>query len=152
MNVIGISPLDKDTTVSVVVDGRVVFAAGEERFTRVKLQTGFPAQALQAALDATGLCLDDIDTIAYPFFGWEREDRLFTQNIRDEQRFLARARGARPSLRTALAAVPERRDAVAGLATPNEKMRKSTAKTALYQLIGREGPLSRRADRWLSWQ
>ncbi len=152
MNVIGISPLDKDATVSVVVDGQVVFAAGEERFTRVKLQTGFPAQALQAALEATGLRLDDIDTIAYPFFDWERENRLFTQNIRDEQQFLARARGAHVPLRTALDAVPERREAVSGLATPNEKMRKSAAKTALYQLIGREGVLSRRAAQWLSWQ
>ncbi len=152
MNVIGISPLDKDATVSVVVDGQVVFAAGEERFTRVKLQTGFPAQALQAALDATGLRLDDIDTIAYPFFDWERENRLFTQNIRDEQAFLAQVRRPRVPVRPALAAVPERHEAVAGLETPNEKMRKSLAKNALYQLIGREGGLSRRAAAWLSWQ
>ncbi|ETX01915.1 MAG: carbamoyltransferase [Candidatus Entotheonella factor] len=152
MNVIGISPLDKDATVSVVVDGQVVFAAGEERFTRVKLQTGFPAQALQTALDTTGLRLDDIDTIAYPFFDWERENQLFTQNIRDEQAFLAQAQRTRVPMRTALAAVPERHEAVAGLATPNEKMRKSAAKTALYQLIGREDVVSRRAAAWLSWQ
>ena len=152
MNVIGISPLDKDATVSVVVDGQVVFAAGEERFTRIKLQTGFPAEALQTALDATGLRLGDVDAIAYPFFDWEREDRLFTQNIRDEQAFLAQARGARVPVRTALAAVPDRQEAVAGLQAPNEKMRKSAVKTALYRLIGREGMLSRRAASWLSWQ
>ncbi len=152
MNVIGISPLDKDATVSVVADGQVVFAAGEERFIRNKLQSGFPAQALQTALDTTGLHLDDIDTIAYPFFDWEREDRLFTQNIRDEQAFLASARRTSAPVRTALAAVPERHETVAGLETPNEKMRKSVAKTALYQFIGREGLLSRRAASWLSWQ
>lgn len=153
MKVLGISPLDKDSTVSVVVDGQVVFAAGEERFTRTKLQTGFPAQALQTALDATGLRLDDIDTIAYPFFDAEREDRLFTQNIRDEQAFLAEARRpGRGQMRTALAAVPDRQETVAGLQTPNEKMRKSAAKNALYQLIGREGMLSRRAASWQSWQ
>lgn len=152
MNVIGISPLDKDATVSAVVDGQVVFAAGEERFTRIKFQTGFPAQALQAALDATGMRFDDFDTIAYPFFDWERENRLFTQNIRDEQVFLAQARGPRPRLRTALDAVPERQGDVAGLTRPNEIMRKSAAKTALYRLIGREGMLSRRVARRLSWQ
>lgn len=150
---LGISPLDKDATVSVVVDGQVVFAAGEERFTRTKLQSGFPAQALQTALDATGLRLDEIDTIAYPFFDAEREDRLFTQNIRDEQAFLAEARrSGKAHMRTALAAVPDRRDAVTGLQTPNGKMRKSAAKNALYPLIGREGVLSRRAAAWLSWQ
>ena len=32
MNVLGISPLDKDATASLVVGGKVVFAAAEERF------------------------------------------------------------------------------------------------------------------------
>jgi carbamoyltransferase len=50
MIVLGISPLDKDSTVSIVVDGKVVFAAGEERFTRNKLQDGFPTESLQAGL------------------------------------------------------------------------------------------------------
>ncbi len=42
MRVLGISPLDKDSTVSFMEDGRVVFACGEERLSRVKLQDGFP--------------------------------------------------------------------------------------------------------------
>ncbi len=50
MRVFGISPLDKDSTVTIVEDGRIVFAAGEERFSRVKLQDGFPWHALQAAV------------------------------------------------------------------------------------------------------
>ena len=48
MKVLGISPLDKDSTVTIVEDGRITFAAAEERFSRVKLQDGFPWQALQA--------------------------------------------------------------------------------------------------------
>jgi carbamoyltransferase len=50
MIVLGISPLDKDSTVSIVVDGKLVFAAEEERFTRNKLQDGFPTESLQAGL------------------------------------------------------------------------------------------------------
>ena len=42
MKVIGLSPLDKDSTVTMVEDGEITYAAGEERFTRVKLQDGFP--------------------------------------------------------------------------------------------------------------
>ena len=53
MRVLGISPLDKDSTVTIVEDGRILYAAAEERFTRVKLQTGFPWQALQDGLDRT---------------------------------------------------------------------------------------------------
>ena len=40
MKVLGISPLDKDSTVSIVEDGKILFAAGEERFSRVKQQEG----------------------------------------------------------------------------------------------------------------
>ena len=55
MKVLGISPLDKDATVSIVEDGRILYAAGEERFTRVKLQTGFPWKSLEAGLELTGM-------------------------------------------------------------------------------------------------
>ena len=63
MRVLGISPLDKDSTVTLMEDGKIVFAAGEERFTRVKLQDGFPWQALQAAFDATGADASSIDCV-----------------------------------------------------------------------------------------
>ena len=91
MIVLGISPLDKDSTVSLVVDGKVVFAAGEERFTRNKLQEGFPTQSLETGLKLTGIELDDIDVVAYPFFDWQRETALFNKNIQDEQEFLNQA-------------------------------------------------------------
>jgi carbamoyltransferase len=41
MIALGISLLDKDATVSLVANGKVLFAAGEERLTRDKLQDGF---------------------------------------------------------------------------------------------------------------
>ena len=47
MKVLGISPLDKDATVSLVEDGRVLFAAAEERFSRKKQHAGFPQKALE---------------------------------------------------------------------------------------------------------
>ena len=50
MKVLGISPLDKDATVTLVEDGEIIYAAGEERFTRIKLQDGFPWNALADAL------------------------------------------------------------------------------------------------------
>lgn len=66
MIILGLSPLDKDSTVTLMKDGRVLFAAGEERFTRNKLQDGFPAESLQAGLEYAGISLEEIDHVAYP--------------------------------------------------------------------------------------
>ena len=81
MRVLGISPLDKDSTVTLVDDGKVVFAAGEERFSRVKLQDGFPWRALQAAVQYAGLETAEIDCVTYPFFTSAEETRLFRGNL-----------------------------------------------------------------------
>ncbi len=76
MRVLGISPLDKDATVSFVEDGHVVFACAEERLSRVKLQDGFPERAFQLGLDRTGWTIDSIDVVAYAFFAGREEERL----------------------------------------------------------------------------
>src|SRR3990170_7605659 len=108
MIVLGISPLDKDSTVSIVKNGKVLFTAGEERFTRNKLQDGFPAEALQAGLDYTGITAEDIDIVAYPFFDWKKETELFSKNLRNEGSFLAGVEtdGMREKIDSALARVP----------------------------------------------
>ena len=149
MIVLGISPLDKDATVSLVVDGKVVFAAGEERFTRTKLQDGFPAQALQAGLQATGILPKDIDLVAYPFFDWQKETQLFTENLRNEQQFLDEVPyGAmRTQLDAALAKVPTRTQVIPGLSHANEKVEKSLSHKMFYRFAGTEGMLSRRMAR-----
>ena len=149
MIVFGISPLDKDSTVSLVENGKVVFAAGEERFTRVKLQDGFPAEALQAGLDYTGMRLEDIDVVAYPFFDWRKETQLFTQNMQDEQAFLGETtfNDTRQQLDTALARVPARTQPIPGLREPNEKMDKRLLNKVFYRLAGVEGVLSRNVAR-----
>ena len=108
MKVLGISPLDKDSTVTLVEDGVITYAAAEERFTRVKLQDGFPWQALGDALERTGTAPEDIDRVVYPFLTWDEETRLFERNLANEREFLDEAEAARPSdaLREAQARVP----------------------------------------------
>jgi carbamoyltransferase len=149
MIVFGISPLDKDATVSLVENGKVLFAAGEERFTRVKLQDGFPAEALQAGLDYTGIRLEDIDVVAYPFFDWRKETQLFTQNMQDEQSFLGETpfNDTRQQIDAALARVPTRTQPIPGLREPNEKMDKRLLNKVFYRLAGVEGVLSRNVAR-----
>ena len=149
MLALGISPLDKDSTVSLVENGKVLFAAGEERFTREKLQGGFPSEALHAGLQFTGISLEDIDLVAYPFFDWKKETQLFTKNLKDESKFLddAPIGEVREQIEKALARVPKQRDSIPGLSDPNEKKQKSLAHRVFYKLAGPEGVLSRNIAR-----
>ena len=145
MKVLGISPLDKDSTVTLVEDGVVTYAAGEERFTRTKLQSGFPWKALQDGLDRTGLTAADIDRVVYPFFTWERETELFQKNLAAERAFLDEA-AAPPSDETmarARARVPARAESIPGLKDPNERMDKGRLKTLAYRMLGGETVISR---------
>jgi carbamoyltransferase len=149
MITLGISPLDTDSTVSLIEDGRVLFAAGEERFTRAKLQDGFPAEALQNALDFTGLSVADIDVVAYPFFDWKKETELFTKNLRDEEKFLSEVEvgDTRRKIGLALKKVPTRVQPIHGLSQPNEKIDKKLVNKVFYRLAGPEGLVSRNMAR-----
>src|SRR3954454_21983352 len=88
MKVLGISPLDKDSTVTIVEDGVITYAAAEERFTRVKLQSGFPWRGLEDGLPRTGTSLDEVDRITYPFLEADEETRLFERNLANEREFI----------------------------------------------------------------
>jgi carbamoyltransferase len=61
----GLRFVGHDAAVSIVIDGRVAFAAEEERFTREKHTSHLPINALNAGLRHTGLSLSDIDRVAY---------------------------------------------------------------------------------------
>src|SRR5437762_2741027 len=81
MRVLGISPLDKDATASFMEDGRVVFACGEERLSRVKLQDGFPHRAVQLGLERTGWSRESIGVVAYAFFDGDTEAKLIRESV-----------------------------------------------------------------------
>ncbi|MBM3777403.1 MAG: carbamoyltransferase [Acidimicrobiia bacterium] len=145
MNVLGLSPLDKDATVTIVQDGRVTYAAGEERFSRVKLQAGFPWQALGDGLARTGLGPPDLDEIVYPFFEWTRESELFRKNLASERAFLDEGTDepSGPLVAAAQRRVRPRTAAIPGLRDPNERMEKSALKSLAYRVLANEGVISR---------
>lgn len=130
MKVIGISPLDRDSTVTLVEDGQVVYAAAEERFTRVKLQDGFPWQALQDCLVRTGTDPADVAAVAYPLLSREEEAALITDRLEDAKAALEGENAARTTerLRQAEGRVPARTTPIPGLAHPNEKIEKGFAR------------------------
>lgn len=145
MKVLGISPLDKDSTVTLIEDGRITYAAGEERFSRVKLQSGFPWQALADAMRVTGTTAADLDAVMYPFFAWQEETRLFEQNLAAEREFIDEVGSAETSaaIAAARARVPQRAGEVPGLRTPNERMEKGFVKSLAYRVLAKDGVVSR---------
>ncbi len=147
MKVIGISPLDKDASVSAVVDGVTVFAAGEERFSRKKQHAGFPRLALQAALDHMGWQAQDVDQVAYAFFDAQEEERLMRASFAKEADLTKRHDNSnlKRLLRTAQGKVPARSEPVHGLREPNQRMEKGLAKELFYRLAGTSQIGSKRA-------
>lgn len=87
MRVLGISPLDKDSSVSFVEDGRVLFACGEERLSRVKLQSGFPSRAIELGFEKTGWKVSDVDVVAYAFYEGQEEARLIREAASKDEEF-----------------------------------------------------------------
>ena len=63
--VLGVSAFYHDAAAAVVVDGEIVAAAQEERFTRVKHDASFPSNAIGYCLDEAGLAPDDLDAVGF---------------------------------------------------------------------------------------
>ncbi len=74
-NILGISAFYHDSAAALVIDGRIVAAAQEERFTRVKHDAGFPTHAVKFCLDAGEIRAEDLDYIVFyekPLLRFER--------------------------------------------------------------------------------
>ena len=63
--ILGISAFYHDSAASLLVDGRIVAAAQEERFTRKKHDSGFPLNAIQFCLSEGGLSGKDVDYVVF---------------------------------------------------------------------------------------
>jgi len=66
MIVLGINAYHGDASAAILVDGELVAAVEEERFTRVKHTAGFPAHAVRYCLQAAGVTIQEVDHIAIP--------------------------------------------------------------------------------------
>jgi carbamoyltransferase len=75
MRILGISAFYHDSAAALVVDGEIVAAAQEERFSRKKHDARFPRHALEYCLAEAGIGLDQVDLVAFydkPFLKFER--------------------------------------------------------------------------------
>ncbi len=75
MNVLGLSYYYHDSSAALVQDGRLAAAAEEERFSRVKHDSGFPALAAEFCLRTGRITIHDVDYVVFyekPFVKFER--------------------------------------------------------------------------------
>ncbi|MDA9707116.1 carbamoyltransferase [Candidatus Pelagibacter sp.] len=73
--ILGISAFYHDSAASILIDGKIIAAAQEERFTRVKHDSNYPYNAVEFVLNYTNLKLNQIDQIVFfekPFLKFER--------------------------------------------------------------------------------
>ena len=75
MRIIGVSAFYHDSAAALLVDGELVAAAQEERFTRKKQDERFPQNAIAYCLEMAGCRLSSIDQVVFyekPFLKFER--------------------------------------------------------------------------------
>ena len=65
MNILGISAFYHDSAAALMRDGKLVAAAQEERFSRVKHDAGFPEGAIKYCLEAGGIAGHELDAVAF---------------------------------------------------------------------------------------
>lgn len=75
MRILGLSAFYHDSAAALLVDGRLVAAAQEERFTRIKHDASYPENAIAYCLAEAGATLAEIDHVVFyekPFLKFER--------------------------------------------------------------------------------
>jgi len=96
MRILGISCFFHDASAALIVDGQLVAAAEEERFSRKKHDFDFPHNAIRFCLEQSGMANEDLDYVVFfekPFVkfdrvlktalhGFPRTLPLFTQSMR----------------------------------------------------------------------
>jgi carbamoyltransferase len=73
--ILGISAFFHDSSAALIIDGNIIAAAQEERFTRKKHDPSYPNNAINYCLSEAGISLDQVDYIAFydkPFLKFER--------------------------------------------------------------------------------
>jgi carbamoyltransferase len=73
--ILGISAFYHDSAATILIDGKIIAAAQEERFTRIKHDSSYPFHAIEFVLSFAKIKLSEIDHIIFfekPFLKFER--------------------------------------------------------------------------------
>ena len=75
MIILGISAYYHDSSAVLLINDKIIAAAQEERFTRKKHDSAFPANAIQYCLEESAISINDVDHITFyekPLVKFER--------------------------------------------------------------------------------
>ena len=82
MIILGIAN-DETSSACILKDGKLLAAASEERFTRIKMDSNWPVNSIDYCLRVAGVDLEDIDIFAYGWSaGFDAEKHLLTYHDR----------------------------------------------------------------------
>ena len=74
-SILGISAFYHDSAAAIIVDGQIIAAAQEERFSRIKHDSSYPKNAVEFVLNYSNLSLSQVEHIVFfekPFLKFER--------------------------------------------------------------------------------
>lgn len=83
LRILGISAYYHDSSICLVEDGIIAYAAQEERFTRIKNDEQFPSRAIKDCLESCKISMDDVDAVVFyekPFLKFERILETYLQH------------------------------------------------------------------------
>ena len=84
MNIIGISCFYHDSAAALIINGNIISAVQEERFTRIKHDARFPINSIKYCLNSANLKIPDIDAFVFyekPFIKFERLLETYLQKV-----------------------------------------------------------------------
>ena len=83
ISILGISAFYHDSAAALIVDGKIIAAAQEERFTRIKHDSSYPTNAIKFVLQFAKIDLKNIDYVVFyekPFLKFERLLETYVAN------------------------------------------------------------------------
>ena len=83
IKIIGISAFFHDSAASLIIDGEIISAISEERFTRIKNDANFPINSIKFILEENNLNINEIDYVVFydkPLIKFERLIETYIDN------------------------------------------------------------------------
>jgi len=87
VRILGISAFRRDAAAALIVDGKIVATAQEERLTKQRLASGLPKRAIRACLEAGGILGREVDQVVF----YEKPLRSFERILVSELRAFPRS-------------------------------------------------------------
>ncbi len=116
MIILGLNAFHGDSSACLIIDGKLVAAAEEERFRRIKHWAGLPTEAIRYCLDTAGISIKEVDRIAInrnpganamrkALFAFARKPSLAA--ITDRLRNASKVHNVRDGIATSLGVLPK---------------------------------------------